>query len=407
MNVAILLVVAPEQTSLFRDRLRQIGHTVVTATVTDALRKAVDASPILALIDPNLIGPMDGIELAQQLQIRFRMGIVFVTGAMDESQLDRAESLKPLGYIGLPCDFGSLVNILTIMLHRHTRNRQIGPDQIRQSVFEQVDVGLVATDVTGTILMMNPVAETLSGWTASEAIGIEYLKVLPTFDPDTLQPIECEASRRGADLGSSGQFVLLQHRDGQRTPMLVSLTALTRADRKMAGLVFAFRPYHTFTELRSSKQNAQHLQSLVDHVPVGMWTCDNAGQILDRSSTLVQIFGEDLQTGVKWLDWIQPGDTRKNLDALIDVIQGKTGAGEAVVRLRTARGSAITVESPIVDSVLSVQVVPSVSVISPRSVLTSSARFTSCSLITDTHAKSARLVNTAICRSRPSRMVCV
>ena len=46
MNVAILLVVAPEQTSLFRDRLRQIGHTVVTATVTDPDDMATAATAI-------------------------------------------------------------------------------------------------------------------------------------------------------------------------------------------------------------------------------------------------------------------------------------------------------------------------------------------------------------------------
>ncbi|VTR98391.1 ATP-binding protein [Tuwongella immobilis] len=333
MKVVILVAVEPEQAIVFRDKLRLLGHTVYTAGVADALRKAVEVSPTLALVDPNLTGPMDGIDLAQQLQQRQRLGIIFVGNPKTAEAFDRAESLKPLAYLHLPFDWASLAPFLELALLRHQRSRNLQIDQLRQMVFEQADLGIVATDVTGSITMMNPVAAALSGWDANDAIGQDYLKVLPTLHPETLAPIECQASRRaGEDLEQSGQPVVLLRRDGSHLPILVNLTAMTKTDRKMAGLVFAFRPDTATATIREATRLARQSRSLLDQFPVGYGTLNASGRLQELSPLASQLLGNGATLGRSLLDLVQPLDGPKVMEAFAAVINGQRTQTEGLIR---------------------------------------------------------------------------
>jgi len=58
--------------------------------------------PDLALIDIHLIGPMDGIEVAQLLLERFGVPSIFLSGIGDDQTIERALTVSSLGFLQKP-----------------------------------------------------------------------------------------------------------------------------------------------------------------------------------------------------------------------------------------------------------------------------------------------------------------
>lgn len=69
---------------------------------TAALEQAALQKPDLVLMDINLRGEMDGIEVARRLQDVYGCKVVFVTGQGDQKTRQRAEAIGPAGYVVKP-----------------------------------------------------------------------------------------------------------------------------------------------------------------------------------------------------------------------------------------------------------------------------------------------------------------
>lgn len=84
--------------------LRQSGYDVIgyAATVEAALAIARGISPALALVDINLEGKFEGIELARQLKERHGSEIIFITAYSDRLVMSRAEAIRPAAILHKP-----------------------------------------------------------------------------------------------------------------------------------------------------------------------------------------------------------------------------------------------------------------------------------------------------------------
>lgn len=82
------------------DRLEKNGYEVVGIADTAAKALAIIGreKPDMALLDVNIEGDTDGIDLAAKLTIPF----VFLTSYYDQKTLDRAKKTNPSGYIVKP-----------------------------------------------------------------------------------------------------------------------------------------------------------------------------------------------------------------------------------------------------------------------------------------------------------------
>jgi two-component system, response regulator PdtaR len=75
----------------------------VAETGADALQLAAEARPDVALVDINLRGGMDGVELAAHVRERWpSIRLVFVSGSHDPATRTRAEALTPDGFLKKP-----------------------------------------------------------------------------------------------------------------------------------------------------------------------------------------------------------------------------------------------------------------------------------------------------------------
>ena len=73
----------------------------------------VDAEhPDVVLMDIRLAGAADGITAAREIKQRADTEIIFMTGYNDNELRNKAEELKPLGFLTKPVDRKTLIDLL-------------------------------------------------------------------------------------------------------------------------------------------------------------------------------------------------------------------------------------------------------------------------------------------------------
>ena len=87
-----------------KKRLEQAGYKVVALADNgeDAILNAGNLKLDVILMDIRLRGPMDGVEIADEIRKRFYIPVIFVTAHADCETLDRARITEPFGYIVKP-----------------------------------------------------------------------------------------------------------------------------------------------------------------------------------------------------------------------------------------------------------------------------------------------------------------
>ncbi|SNT36718.1 two component transcriptional regulator, LytTR family [Ekhidna lutea] len=98
------------------DTLERHGYEVVSTFFNGkkVLEFFEDNAPDLAILDVNIDGTMDGIELSKHLKVPF----IFLTSYYDQKTLDRAKQVNPSGYIVKPFNERDLIANVEIALSR-------------------------------------------------------------------------------------------------------------------------------------------------------------------------------------------------------------------------------------------------------------------------------------------------
>jgi len=106
--------------------LEDAGYRVAGAASSpaDALRQIEAAPPDLVLID-IVLGPDDGISLAERLQ-ESGVPFVYVTAHTDPDTLARAKESGPLGYVVKPFDDRQLRSTVELALHASQQRKKDG-----------------------------------------------------------------------------------------------------------------------------------------------------------------------------------------------------------------------------------------------------------------------------------------
>ena len=124
--------------------------------------------------------------------------------------------------------------------------------------------GVIATDASGKITFMNAVAESLTGWSLSEAASRPITDVFNIVDETTRQkandPVEA-VLKRGAVAVLDVHSVLVR-RDGTETPIDDSGAPIRDRDGGVVGVVVVFRD---ITERRKAEQIKDDFIGMVSH----------------------------------------------------------------------------------------------------------------------------------------------
>jgi two-component system cell cycle sensor histidine kinase/response regulator CckA len=226
--------------------VKGLGYEVVgaAATGTDALRLAVKTMPDLALMDIKLKGVLDGIEVAGALYDQLKIPVVYLTAHADAEILQRARQTTPAGYVIKPFDDRTLRTAIELAFDRHRRERQlIDGGQRMAAAIGSIDEAVIVAGGDGHITLMNPVAETLTGWTQPEALGKPVGEVFVVLNPLTGAPQASPVARvlqDGLAIGLGDGLVLLG-RQGARHIVQGSVTPVRDAGTHALGVCLLFR----------------------------------------------------------------------------------------------------------------------------------------------------------------------
>ena len=124
--------------------------------------------------------------------------------------------------------------------------------------------GVITTDISGNVVLINKVAERLTGWKQAEARGRQITDVFPLQDEKTgavrTSPVE-QVLRTCKACELDGQ-VLLVARDGSRYIITDSVAPIMDKDSVMSGTVLVFRDITERRKLEDRINKSEKIESL-------------------------------------------------------------------------------------------------------------------------------------------------
>lgn len=136
-NVRILVV--EDKSIVARDiatSLEDLGYEVlgIVDNGKEAISKTLMLRPDLLLLDINIKGEMDGVEVASKINDQFSVPIIYLTAYSDTATLDRAKQTNPYAYIVKPFDDKDLRIAIDLAVHnfsfQHVSNLEEKPTAI-------------------------------------------------------------------------------------------------------------------------------------------------------------------------------------------------------------------------------------------------------------------------------------
>ena len=223
-----------------RTTLTRLGYAVpaVVAGGREAVASVAACRPRLVLMDIHLRGDMDGVEAAREIREHFDVPVIYLTAYADPATLARARVTEPFGYLLKPFEERELHVVIEMALHRHELQRRLKEsERWLAATLRSIGDSVVATDAEWRIRFLNPAAERLTGWSATEAAGRELSEVLRVSLPSAPRAF---SAGDPPPSGGTAEGVLIT-RGGREVPIEESSTLIRADDGSVIGTVIAIR----------------------------------------------------------------------------------------------------------------------------------------------------------------------
>jgi PAS domain S-box-containing protein len=192
---------------------------------------------------------------------------------------------------------------------------------------------VMATDPRGTITLMNPVAEAVTGWPEHDAIGRPLDEVFRIVNENTGAQVESPVARvlrEGTVVGLANHTVLIR-RDGDRVPIDDSGAPIRTETGELAGVVLVFRDV---TERRRAEDAEARLAGIVRTSDDAIVSKDLHGIVRSWNPAAERMFGFTSQEAIgQSITLIIPPERRAEEDEVLRRIR----RGEAVDHFETVR----------------------------------------------------------------------
>ncbi|WP_187262524.1 LytR/AlgR family response regulator transcription factor [Pontibacter beigongshangensis] len=105
--------------------LEELGYeTCAIDSGEDTINMIRETKPDLVLLDINLRGKADGIDIGLLIKTEFKIPFIFLTAYADKATIDRAKKTEPDGFLVKPFDHKSLRSAIEIALYRHDQKAE-------------------------------------------------------------------------------------------------------------------------------------------------------------------------------------------------------------------------------------------------------------------------------------------
>ncbi|ETR68763.1 MAG: multi-sensor hybrid histidine kinase [Candidatus Magnetoglobus multicellularis str. Araruama] len=129
---------------------------------------------------------------------------------------------------------------------------------------QSIGDGVIATDQQGTILLINRIAEQLTGWTASDAIGKQISQVFKIINEQTRKqcrnPVD-KVMNTGRIIGLANHTMLVSH-DGTERMIADSGAPIFNRNNEIIGVVLVFRDITQEQKIDQQLRQAQKMEAI-------------------------------------------------------------------------------------------------------------------------------------------------
>lgn len=216
---------------------------------------------------------------------------------------------------------------------------------------DSIGDAVIVTDNQSRIMRMNPVAETMTGWSFHEASGRSLLDVFHIVNAETRRDVEDPVRRvlqTGAIVGLANDTLLLS-RDGTEYMIADSAAPVRDAEGITRGVVLIFHDVtEQYEQQRRLRESEERSELAITGTRAGLWDWKvQTGEIVFNERwaeiigyTLAEIEPVSVKT---WTDRIHSDDVTKSNAALQRHFQRETDYYECEVRMRHKSGGWIWV----------------------------------------------------------------
>ncbi len=118
------------------DILTELGYEVCEPAITysEAVKSLAEYKPDFAIVDINLSGKKDGVDLASFVNKEYKIPFVFLTSNTDAKTVERAKKVSPGAYLVKPFSKEELYTSIEIAISNFSNNIRKNTDKIIPSL---------------------------------------------------------------------------------------------------------------------------------------------------------------------------------------------------------------------------------------------------------------------------------
>jgi PAS domain S-box-containing protein len=244
-DARLLLVVDKKGSRAIQTPLKNLGYQIVGSIPngSQALERVVELNPDLILIQMNLEGNMDGVQVGNQIFNQYDIPIIYIADQPGQLTLRRSGGTAPFGYLFGQLDEKQILATIEVALTRHSMEKKVRESEgWLNAILHSISEGLIAVDNSQCVRFMNPIAETLIGKTSVDAIGCPIKDVLLLHYANSEEPVTISHAMRflqNQKLRTGFEASLISN-VGTRVPVEVFISPI-KDKGKPVGMVMSFR----------------------------------------------------------------------------------------------------------------------------------------------------------------------
>lgn len=180
---------------------------------------------------------------------------------LDGYPIDVELAMVQIFYEGSP----SVQIVVRDISERIMVQEQLIEEKERLSVtLKSISDGMIATDVNGKVVLINNVAESLTGWAHQDAVGVDLSKIYKIIDEKQRKTADNPVKsiiKEGALIKASSSNILIS-KSGKEYNLIESASPIKDKNNNILGVVLVFRDVTIERKMEEEIQKMQKLESL-------------------------------------------------------------------------------------------------------------------------------------------------
>lgn len=272
----------------------------------------------LILMDINLGPGIDGTVAAQKILKDHDIPLIFLSSHTERSVVEKTEGITSYGYIVK--NSGETVLIASIKMAFRlydARKKEIEKENRLRATLNSIGDAVLATDSTGNVTSMNPVAIQLTGHSFEEAAGKPLHEIFNIIDSKSRKVCEDPVQKvllSGTVVGLANHTLLIS-KSGQEYQISDSASPIINEQGAIEGVVLVFRDITRDYELQESlKESQERLNLAVATAKLGYFDWKPADGPVHWDTELHKIFELDPRSDVDRFEYfykhVHPDDVQ-------------------------------------------------------------------------------------------------